>query len=146
MSRVRVVIDANVLVSRLLLPQSVPAQAVRKLLQFAQPLASEVTLQELAQTLSRPKFDPYVSRKDRELFFALYARLAEWVTITTSVRVCRDLKDNRYLELAVDGQARVIISGDKDLLAVSPYKEIRVLTPAAVLAMPDGEWEALASG
>ena len=39
---------------------------------------SEETLAELAQTIARDKFNPYVSLEDRQEFFRLYARLAEW--------------------------------------------------------------------
>ena len=117
----RVILDTNVLVSRLLLVNSTASRAVRRLMEQSQPLVSEDTLTELADTLSRPKFDPYVSREDRQRFFELFARVAEWVTITITVRQCRDPKDDKFLELAVDGKADWIVTGDKDLLELSPY-------------------------
>jgi len=116
----RVILDTNVLISRLLLVNSTASRAVRLLSERAQPLVSEDTLTELADTLSRPKFDPYVSREDRQGFFELFARVAEWVRITTTIRRCRDPKDNKFLELAIDGKADWIVTGDKDLLELSP--------------------------
>jgi putative PIN family toxin of toxin-antitoxin system len=133
----RVIFDTNVLISRLLLANSMASRAVRRLMDRSQPLVSEDTLTELAEVLSRPKFDPYVSREDRQRFFELFARVAEWVTITTTIRRCRDPKDDKFLELAVDGKADWIVSGDKDLLELSPYEEILIITPAAALALPD---------
>lgn len=133
----RVIFDTNVLLSRLLLPDSTTARAVRRLLDRAQPIVSEETLTELAETLSRQKFDPYVSRPDRQRFFELYARVAEWVPITSTIRRCRDPKDDKFLELAVDGKADWIITGDKDLLELSPFQSASVLTPSAALALPD---------
>ena len=133
----RVIFDTNVLISRLLLPDSTSARAVRRLLDRAQPIVSENTLSELANTLSRPKFDPYVSREDRQKFFELFARVAEWVTVTTALRVCRDPKDNEFLELAVDGKADWIVIGDKDLLELSPFQGTSIINPAAVLALPE---------
>jgi len=133
----RVILDTNVLLSRLLLPDAITARAVRRLLDHAQAIVSEHTLEELAQTLSRPKFDPYVSRADRQKFFELFARVAEWVPITTTIRRCRDPKDDKFLELAVDGRADWIITGDKDLLDLSPFQSISMLTPAAALGFPD---------
>ncbi|HUE11502.1 MAG TPA: putative toxin-antitoxin system toxin component, PIN family [Steroidobacteraceae bacterium] len=103
----------------------------------AQPIVSEETLTELAETLSRPKVDPYVSRPDRQRFFELFARVAEWVPVTTAIRRCRDPKDDEFLELAVDGKADWIITGDKDLLELSPFQSISVLTPTAALSLPD---------
>ena len=55
------------------------------------------------------------------------------------MRVCRDPKDDKFLELAVDGQAQMLVTGDKDLLALSPYRDIQILTPATALAAPDAE-------
>ncbi len=133
----RVILDTNVLISRLLLADSTASRAVRRLMDQSQPLVSENTLTELADALSRPKFDPYVSREDRQRFFELYARVAEWVTITTTIRQCRDPKDDKFLELAIDSNADWIVTGDKDLLDLSPYREILVMTPATVLALPE---------
>jgi uncharacterized protein len=133
----RVILDTNVLLSRLLLPDSITARAVRRFLDRAQPIVSEETLRELAETLSRPKFDPYVSRLDRQRFFELFARVAEWVPIATTIRQCRDPKDDKFLELAVDGKADWVITGDKDLLELSPFQSTSILTPAAALVLPD---------
>ena len=55
---------------------------------------------------------------------------AELVPITERVRVCRDPKDDKFLELAVNGRADVIVSGDADLLALSAFQGIPILTPA----------------
>jgi len=133
----RVILDTNVLLSRLLLPDSIPARVARRFLDRAQPIVSEETLTELAETLSRPKFDPYVSRPDRQRFFELFARVAEWVPVTATIRRCRYPKDDKFLELAVEGKADWIITGDKDLLELSPFQSTSILAPAAALVSPD---------
>ena len=137
MPSARVIVDTNVLISRLLLPQSVAGRVVSRLVRNTRLLVSEDTLAELAQTISREKFNRYVSLEDRQEFFHLYARLAEWVPISTTLRVSRDPGDDKFLELAVDGQAQLMMTGDKDLLELSPYKNVRILAPAEVLALPD---------
>ena len=133
----RVILDTNVLLSRLLLPASKPSRVVRRFLDRAQPIVSEETLKELAETLSPPKLDLYVSRPDRQKFFELFARVAEWVPVTTTIRRCRDPKDDKFLELAIDGNADWIITGDKDLLELSPFQSTSILNPAAALVLPD---------
>jgi uncharacterized protein len=137
MPSARVIVDTNVLISRLLLPQSVAGRAVSRLVRNTRLLVSEDTLAELAQTISREKFNRYVSLEDRQEFFQLYARLAEWVPISTTLRVSRDPGDDKFLELAVDGQTQLIMTGDKDLLELSPYKNVQILAPAEVLTLPD---------
>jgi putative PIN family toxin of toxin-antitoxin system len=140
MTSARVILDTNVLISRLLIPGSVAGRAVRLVLDRAPPLVSEDTMAELAQTLAKPKFDPYVSLDDRQEFFRLFARVAEWVPVTTTIRACRDPKDNKFLELAVDGVATLLVTGDKDLLDLAPFRTTTIMTPAAVLALPDSSW------
>ena len=55
------------------------------------------------------------------------------VEVTTVVTDCRDVKDNKFPELAIDGQAECIVTGDKDLLVLHPYRNISILTPNAFL-------------
>ncbi len=81
----RIVADTNLLVSRLLLPQSVPAEAVRKAVDEGRLLVSEATLEELADVLSRAKFDPYVSLEDRQAFIRVLNRIAERVIVTAPI-------------------------------------------------------------
>ena len=63
--RQRIVVDTNALVSRLLLPASIPGQAVDKAVDEAQLLISTATLEELADVLARAKFDPYITVNDQ---------------------------------------------------------------------------------
>ena len=129
MTRARVVIDTNVLVSRLILPQSLPAQAVRRAEQEALLLISEATMYELANVLARPRFDRYVSLDDRKSFLRRLGQIAESVSITQLVRECRDPKDDKFLEVALNGRADVIITGDADLLEMHPWREIAIMSP-----------------
>lgn len=123
------VVDTNVLVSRLLLPNSVSAQAVRQVLKRGRLLVSDETLAELADVLARPKFDAYVSVEDRQEFLRHLARVAEFVPHVVPVRACRDPKDDKFLALALIGGAKVIITGDADLLALHPFRGIEIVKP-----------------
>jgi putative PIN family toxin of toxin-antitoxin system len=132
-TRERVVIDTNALVSRLLLPGSIPGQAVRRAVAEAQLLASDDTIIELADVLARKKFDPYTTVRERQEFLRLFDRIAERVPIVHVIRACRDPKDDKFLELAVNGAAQLIITGDADLLALHPFRGIDILPPASYL-------------
>lgn len=134
-ARTRVVIDTNAFVSRLLLPESVPAKAVHKAVDKADILMSEATLNELADVLARPKFDPYVSIKERQEFIRLLGRIVELVPVVYIIQECRDPKDNKFLEVAVNGGAEMIVSGDEDLLVLHPFRNIEIVTPTAYLEM-----------
>lgn len=130
------VLDTNVLVSRLLMPRGLAAQAVDHALESGVLLFSEATLNELTVVLGREKFDPYVSRTDRQQFVRLLGGVSRIVPISHQVQACRDPKDDKFLDVALVGEARAIITGDQDLLVLDPFHGVRIINPAAFLNMP----------
>ena len=135
--RRRIVLDTNALVGRLLLPESIPGQAVRKAVEEGEILMSEWTLFELADVLGREKFNAYVSIQDREEFLRMLGRIVEMVTILHAVHDCRDVRDNQILEVAVNGQAQVIVTGDEDLLVLNPFRGISIIRPVDYVKWKD---------
>lgn len=126
--------DTNTMVSALLFESSKPAQALFKALHTGSVLSSLATLEELADVLRRPKFDVYVSQEERQSFLSNFILATTLVEVTTKIEACRDAKDNKFLELAVDGTADFIVTGDKDLLDIHPFQGVMIATPAAFLA------------
>jgi putative PIN family toxin of toxin-antitoxin system len=129
----RIVVDTNVYVSRLLRPSSVPGKAVAKAWLEATTLVSSATLIELEAVLGRAKFAPYVQPGSLEPFLERLRSIADHVLIVSSIHACRDPRDDKFLELAVDGRADAILTGDLDLLALHPFHGISILTPANYL-------------
>ena len=68
-------------------------------------------------------------------FWTLFLEAATPVAITTTIRECRDSKDNMMVELAVSGGADLILTGDQDLLALHPFRGIAILNPTQYLAL-----------
>ena len=56
--------------------------------------------------------------------------VAEMVRIMERVAACRDRTDDKFLELAINGAADVIVTGDADLLDLNPFRGIPIVTPA----------------
>jgi putative PIN family toxin of toxin-antitoxin system len=129
----RIVFDTNALVSYFLIADSVTARAVQKATHEAVLLASEPTIAELAEVLSRRKFDRYASLEERKSFVKLVASTVEMIPVTAVIHACRDPKDDKFLEVAVSGKANHIVTGDKDLLSLNPFHGISILTPAEYL-------------
>jgi uncharacterized protein len=134
MTRERVVIDTNVLISSLFLTTSTPARAVEKAVTKAQLVATTETLREVIERLLLPKFDRYVRRERREALLQRVASLVEIVEVLQHIRASRDPKDDKFLDAAVNGRADVIVTGDNDLLDLNPYRGIAIVTPADYLA------------
>ena len=129
----RFVVDTNVLISHLLLPSSSPSKALRIALTMGELLVSNATLAELAQVIQRPKFDKYLSNQDRKRFFEVLAPLCIPVEIIQPIHACRDSKDDKFLEVAINGSANFILTGDRDLLALHPFHDIPILSPSQYL-------------
>jgi len=130
-----VVLDTSTLVSAAIRSGSVPHQAFVKALDTCFPCLSGETLAELEDVLYRRKFDRYLDRESRNTFLDLVHRGAYRFPLAgTSASVvqpaCRDPKDDKFLALAVAAEADVLVSSDKDLLVLHPWRGIGIVTPA----------------
>ncbi len=130
--RMRSVFDNNVLVSAALLA-GVPRQAFDKLLDNGMVLISVPVLLELAEVLNREKFDKYVTHDERMRFMVGFLKVAEMIETGETIAVCRDPKDDKLLELAVSGNADFLVTGDKDLLVLNPFRGVKIITPREFL-------------
>jgi putative PIN family toxin of toxin-antitoxin system len=129
----RCVVDTNVFVSASVFAPSIPRRAVENVLRNSTLLFSDFTMDELKKILFRSKFDRYVSREERAIFLAQLSAAAEFVSIIQLVRECRDPKDDKFLEVALNGRADVIVTGDADLLRMHPWRGIGIVSPAQFL-------------
>ena len=120
------VFDTNALISALLLPDSISRQAFKLADETGRLLFSKETPLELSEVLLRPKFDKWVSAEDRLTFIEMIESRYECVNTISDFNNCRDVKDNKFLNLAFDAEASYIITGDKDLLELNPFKDISI--------------------
>jgi len=133
-----IVVDSNIWVSAALLPRSVPAQALQHIIASEQLAVSPQQISEIQAVLERPKFRARIDAAAVARVTALL-RAAPWhIEPTEAVFECRDPKDNMVLEIALAADARLIVSGDDDLLALDPWRGRRILTPRAYLKLVSG--------
>lgn len=125
----RVVVDTNVFISAGLKENSPPETALHLVAESHLLLKSTITEQELFVTLARPRLMPLIDLHFRDWLRELMAA-AELVNITERIAACRDPKDDKFLDLAVNGRAELIVTGDRDLLALNPFRKIPIITPA----------------
>ena len=138
MTRERIVLDTNVLISGSLIDDSTPARALEKAIRTGQLLGSTATLRELTQKLLSPKFDRFVSREKRERLLLRFAAVVEIVEVIQTITASRDGNDDKFLEVAVNGRANTLVTGDKDLLVLNPFRDIAIVTPAQYLKRQPG--------
>jgi uncharacterized protein len=112
----RVVLDTNVLVSAALKQTSMPGKAALLVERRGGLLKSLGTEQQLFEVVARPYLASLIDPEAQEWLKKLIAA-AELVTITERVTACRDPTDDKFLELAVNGRADAIVSGDRSACA-----------------------------
>ena len=130
----RAVLDTNVLISAAPRQAGHPRRvidAVRR--DNAELLFSDETFDELQTRIWRSKFDAYVNRESRAIYLAQLKTVSAWVSITGAKMGCRDRNDDMLLETALMGDADCLVTGDRDLLEMTPFHGIPVLTPTDFL-------------
>ncbi|MBU4202202.1 MAG: putative toxin-antitoxin system toxin component, PIN family [Candidatus Altiarchaeales archaeon] len=133
----RVVLDTNVLVSAILKHGGNEWNILQKVSdKKIVSLTSEDMLHEFARVMSKPRFENSKEEVDEWLLFL--ARMSYLVIPAKRLNVIRDdPSDNKILECAVCGNAHYIISGDKHLLDLGEYKDIKVLNSSDFLKSSD---------
>ena len=122
-----VVVDANTVASAALKAESTPETALLLALLYDAMYLSEPVLAEIREVLGRPKFRRYLGPDRITEIMALILADAHLVTPITVVRACRDPDDDKYLDLALAAEAYAIVTGDRDLLSMSPWRGIRIM-------------------
>ncbi|MCA9938192.1 MAG: putative toxin-antitoxin system toxin component, PIN family [Anaerolineales bacterium] len=134
----RAVIDTNILVRALIKPDGTVGPVLRLLrdgqytILYAQP-----SLLELIDVLNRPHIRRkyHLTSADIHTVLALILLRGEAVTPRQRFTVCRDPKDDKFLDVAVAGRADALVSGDEDLLVLHPFAGIPILTPRHFLQL-----------
>ena len=134
---IRAVVDTNILIRSLIKPQGTVGPIISRLrdgdytLVYSAPLVDE-----LVAKLSLPRIQVkyHIRLEEIEALVALIVLQGEKVIPTRKVKVCRDPKDDMFIEAALAGEAQVVVTGDDDLLTLKEFETVRFVTPRAFLA------------
>jgi putative PIN family toxin of toxin-antitoxin system len=127
------VIDTNVFVSALLQGRGTPRRLYEAFLQGKfTPLFSHETLGELLDVLTRPSLRSLTSQEEVAALLDVIQHDALLIHPRHHVTVCRDPKDNMFLDCLLAG-ADYLVTGDNDLLVLNPFHGTRILRPTEFL-------------
>jgi len=130
----KLVLDTSALISAAILKGSITDRAIRKAFTDHSIIRSLPVTTELEVTLKKKKFEKYFrSEYEKDLFIHLYRLQSKLIKVNHTVSICRDQSDNMFLELALSGQADLIITSDPDLLILNPFENISIVTPKEFL-------------
>jgi putative PIN family toxin of toxin-antitoxin system len=134
----RVVIEPNVFVSSLISRKGAPASLVQAWMEgFFDLVVSDAIITEIERVLSENRLKQVFNISEEHI-----ARLVELLRKNTILvsgsapvagAVPPDTADEMFLAAALDGNADVIISGDKDLLEIISFQGMAILTPRQFL-------------
>jgi uncharacterized protein len=134
----RLVVDTNIFASAALKSASWPGSVVRWIDRHGGLLKSDATEAQLIEVLQRP----YISSRIPPDYLDNVRRIlasAELVTIAEHLAACRDPTDDKFLELAINGHADAIVTGDLDLLVLNPFRGIPIIDPVAFIQGVGGQ-------
>lgn len=125
----RVVLDTNVFVSALIFGgvNSLPSKVLYYCLLNCTVFSSKELEKEIKNTLSKPKFGSKIKLDTYTRLEEIYSLLIT-TDVLSEVNVCRDPKDNFLLALSNDTGTDYLITGDKDLLVLGIYNDVRIVT------------------
>jgi putative PIN family toxin of toxin-antitoxin system len=135
----RVVFDTNIFVSAFIIPGGLADKALLNIIEGRDDLLlSKAILDELLSVLAA-KF----SRDEEEISrVALFlSEIAEWTKPTETIDILKDEPDNRILECATCGKAAVIVTGDKEMLRLGSFRDIKILSLRAYLELSERDSE-----
>lgn len=92
-------------------------------------------VEELSGVILREKFNRYSSLESRKKFLHSLILSSEIIATTSQHTLCRDPKDNHWLDLAAQAELDILVTGDRDLLALHPFQKTQILTPSQFLAL-----------
>ena len=123
----RAVIDTNLWISFLF------GKEVADLLTLVQSNKVEVVtdarqIVEIEDVLSRPKIKKLVGPQRLGTIRRFLHRKTKLITPKRRIKVCRDPDDDYLLEIAIEGKATFLISGDDDLLELDPFRSVRIVS------------------
>jgi putative PIN family toxin of toxin-antitoxin system len=129
MKKIKIVLDTNIWISYLISKNSNQWDT----LIFSdkiQIIYSEKLLNEFIEVTQRDKFRKFFSLEDLEVILKFLGDFAIFVeSIGKKYTLCRDLKDNFLLDLAVTAEADFLVTGDKDLLEIKTLENVKILSP-----------------
>ncbi|WP_079735223.1 putative toxin-antitoxin system toxin component, PIN family [Salegentibacter salegens] len=128
----RIILDTNLWISFLISKNHMEIDQLIKTEKVVLIFSNEL-LEEFIEVVKRPKFKKFFAKKDVEKLLNMFDQFADLINITSKSKICRDEKDDFLLNLAIDGNADYLVTGDKDLLILKKVNKTKILTYSELL-------------
>ncbi len=125
-NNIRVVIDTNIWIA-FLIGKTLSGLSKAIITDRIKVLFSQELFEEFIEVLQRPKFKKYFSQNDITELISLIHLNTEFIEIRERFKDCRDPKDNFLLDLCVSGKADYLLTGDAELLVLTPFHGVKII-------------------
>jgi len=130
-----IVIDTNIIVSSLI-SSGFPSRIVNDYVveEKVTLLLSQSVLDEYVEVLNREKFKKYpIFKRNADLILTKLPEISIFYEPDIELNVISDKTDNKFLELAVYGQAEYLITGNTNDFTIEEYENVKILSPRKFL-------------
>ena len=129
----RIVIDTNVVASAIFFGGR-PAELLRMVVQHELSAVATNEIVDEYQATINYLLNKYEDRPLQLSIVPIFSAM-EIIPVTSKIEVCRDPDDNKFISCAIDGHCYYVVSGDKDLLSVGQYENVKIITVAEILKL-----------
>ena len=134
----KLVLDTNTIVSAFFWEGN-EAELFRKIEQCKVKLYITIEIfKEVEEVIKRPKFNEVIRETNLtpdQIMQKIVSLSHLVIAPKLNIKVCRDEKDNKFLECAESAKADYIVSGDEDLLSLKEYKRIPIVRTWRILQL-----------
>ena len=126
----KIILDTNVLASGIFFP-GVPLRILQGIKQgkYSTVVTSDI-VDEYKRTITKLANDfPGVDATAQLELFVVSSEICQPKILVNPV--CEDPDDDKFIACAIASKTKIIVSGDKHLLKISGYQNVRVLKPRA---------------
>ena len=122
----KIVFDSNIYISAFAIPKGQAEKAILKVIEenFSLMISKDI-ISEILRILA-DKFN-----RDKETLSRTAVYLLDVATIVKTnrkIKILRDDPDNRILECAAAGKADLIVTGDKEMLRLTEFEKIKIIS------------------
>ncbi|MFW5851808.1 MAG: putative toxin-antitoxin system toxin component, PIN family [Bacteroidota bacterium] len=126
-NKIKIIIDTNLWISYLISRKYTQLDGIINNKQI-ELLFSKELIEEILMVMQRPKLASFFSHIDVENIMYLIENIGKLIQVSSNISICRDVKDNFLLNLAKDGKANFLITGDNDLLVLKKINKTQIIT------------------
>jgi len=123
----RIILDTNIWISYLISKELLWIDNFFKLNDF-ELLFSDRLLSEFFRVIQRPKIKKYFTKEKLDQLIDRFEDYGTMIEPKSKIQQCRDSNDDFLLELAIDGKADYLVTGDNDLLVLETIGDCKIIT------------------